>query len=121
MSTARERALERALEAYETPNTVVRAALDAFDAARDAPSGEPLRFEDARVALAEHAIDARRRMSRAAAPIDAARAVERECKSSRAGDVDANALNPVVRCPRCSRTLAAKRVAWHLERCVRAT
>lgn len=108
-ASERERVIELLARACERPDGEAREAL-ALVASDDAEARDVDALVRA-IAVARAKIRAqRRKKSSTTAPTTTATAAT-------ATGADAN---PTVRCPSCARALAARRFAWHLERCLRA-
>jgi len=98
-TAARAATIAALVARYEEAGALVRDALDAAN--ERAGDGASAAAIVARAREGKREVEARRRAERTTARATATR--ERE-----------------VTCPRCARALAARRFAWHLERCLRA-
>jgi len=108
-ASERERVIELLARACERPDGEAREVL-ALVASDDAEARDVDALVHA-IAVARAKIRAqRRKKSSTTAPTTTAAATT-------ATGADEN---PTVRCPSCARALAARRFAWHLERCLRA-
>ena len=109
-ASERERVIELLARACERPDGEAREAL-ALVASDDAEARDVDALVRA-IAVARAKIRAqRRKKSSTTAPTTTANAAT--------GATGADA-KPTVQCPSCARALAARRFAWHLERCLRA-
>ena len=109
-ASERERVIELLARACEREGSDAREALALVASASDEARGRDVDALVRGIARARATIRARRRKkSSTTAPPP----------TTVASGSGADA-NPTVRCPSCARSLAARRFAWHLERCLRA-